>query len=65
MSFMADTMFCICTFPLFTSLMARTTSPAAELACSAFCLVFSAISSMEAVISSRALACSVEPCARA
>jgi len=38
---------------------------AAEFACSAFSLVFSAISSIEAVICSIALACCVEPCASA
>ena len=56
---------CICTLPRLTSSIARTTRLAAELACSAFCFVFSAISSMEAVICWMALACSVEPWARA
>ena len=55
----------ICLLPFFTSSIAWITRFAAEFACSAFCFVFSAISSIEAVISSIALACSVEPCAKA
>ena len=64
-SCMAVMVSCICTLPRLTSSIAWTTRLAAELACSAFCFVFSAISSMEAVICWMALACSVEPWARA
>ena len=49
-SCIAVTISCICLFPCFTSSMARTTRLAAEFACSAFCFVLSAISSMDAVI---------------
>ena len=65
MSSIADIISSICLLPRFTSSIAFTTRPAASFACSAFSLVFSAISSIDAVISSIALACSVEPCASA
>ena len=56
---------CICLLPFCTSSIALATREAASFACSAFCLVLSAISSMDAVICWIALACSVEPCASA
>ena len=65
MSFMASIILCICSLPFFASSPTSWISLLPVVACVAFSLVSFAISFMEAVICSIALACCVDPCASA